>query len=479
MKRAKGWRGLAVAVGLSLGFVAAAWADSEVVGGVTWSYSLAGGNATVKGADPAEGKLYIPSSLGNCPVTSIGKNAFDDCRYLTSVTIPDIVTSIGDRAFDGCSGLTNVTIPRSVTNIGEYAFSGCSGLTSVTIPDSVTRIGSGAFSSCSGLRSVTIPDSVMWIGHSTFANCGLTNVTIPDSVRSIEDYAFSGCADLASVRIPDSVTSIGGSAFSGCSGLTSVTIGNGVTSVEWDTFLGCSGLTSVTIGKRVTSIGEGAFLYCSGLTNVTIPDSVRRIDISAFCGCSGLTSVTIPDSVTSIGESAFSGCNGLKVLYVPTGWDARTILSDAKVPSDCAIVAYDTTGEAKTTKSPVAVPQVWLAKEAGEILAGTEGCCDFEAAAKAAAANGMRVWECYLAGLSPTDAAAEFKVKSFSVKEGGEVVVEWEPDLRETAEDRSYVVEGAATLGGAWGVTNAASRFFRVRVGMQEAAAQGVTASEK
>ena len=165
-----------------------------------------------------QGNVAIPEEVTYMnrtrKVTSIGSNAFYDCKGLTSVTIPNSVTSIGNGAFAGCYGLTSVTIPNSVTSIGDSAFSGCYGLTSVTIPNSVTSIGNYAFYGCKGLTSVTIPNSVTSIGNYAFYGCkGLTSVTIPNSVTSIGNYAFQYCSGLTSVTIPNSVTSIGYCAF--------------------------------------------------------------------------------------------------------------------------------------------------------------------------------------------------------------------------------------------------------------------------
>ncbi len=55
-------------------------------------------------------------------ITSIASNAFEDCKELTSVTVPDGVTSIGSRAFYGCYNIRKVVIPDSVTSIGGDAF---------------------------------------------------------------------------------------------------------------------------------------------------------------------------------------------------------------------------------------------------------------------------------------------------------------------------------------------------------------------
>lgn len=201
--------------------------------------------------------LLNDANIQTYRVTSIGDNAFNSCRGLTSITMPNSVTSIGQSSFENCQELTSITIPNSVTNVGRKAFYGCNSLTSITIPNSVVTLGVGAFFGCRSLTSITIPNSVTSIGDGTFTHCssltsmeveagntkydsrencnaiietatstlifGCQNTTIPNSVTSIGSYAFCGCSKLASITIPNSVTSISGYAFSECTGLTSVT----------------------------------------------------------------------------------------------------------------------------------------------------------------------------------------------------------------------------------------------------------------
>ena len=92
-------------------------------------YSIAdNGEIKIMGCNEDAVTVEIPSEIDGKTVTSIGDNAFSDCRGLTEITIPDSVTSIRTGAFSNCSGLTEITIPDSVTSIRNSTFSGSSSL---------------------------------------------------------------------------------------------------------------------------------------------------------------------------------------------------------------------------------------------------------------------------------------------------------------------------------------------------------------
>ena len=178
-------------------------------------------------------------------VTSIGRSAFSNCSSLKSVIIPESVTSGAHEAFSGCTNLKSAGPIGSgcdiqfgwKTTIPQSAFQGCRSLTSVTIPDGVTSIEDFAFLHCSGLTNMTIPNSVAYIGLCAFTDCSsLTGVTLPSSEPVIGDQAFKYCTNLSSIIIPDGVTRIGGDMFYGCNKLTSITIPASVTGIGYGAF---------------------------------------------------------------------------------------------------------------------------------------------------------------------------------------------------------------------------------------------------
>lgn len=288
---------------------------------------------------------YIPTSLktvvlGNT-IQTIPFCGFFNCKWLTSITIPESVTSIGGSAFNGCTGLTTVNWNATeCTGVGLYSnpiFRGCSNLATVNIGDNVKFIPSHAFRNCTGLTSITIPDSVTSIGEDAFYGTAWYN-NQPDGLMYAGKVAYKYKGTMpsnTSIVLKDGTLGIVGSAFYGCTGLTSVTIPDSVTRIGYGAFAGCSGLTSITVAKGNTKyhsaenclIETESKTLIAGCKNSIIPTdgSVTSIGGSAFNGCTGLTSITIPDGVTSIGAYAFSGCKGLTSINFNgtiTQWNA-------------------------------------------------------------------------------------------------------------------------------------------------------------
>jgi hypothetical protein len=88
---------------------------------------------------------------------------------------------------------------------------------------------------------------------------------------------------------------------------------------------------------------------------------------------------------------------------------------------------------------------------------------DYEAAAwDDQDGDGKKTWEEFVSGTTPTNKASVF-LATIS-KGGASLEIGWTPDLGPL---RSYTVEGKTRLSEAeWAPTNAASRFFRVKVQM-------------
>ena len=290
-------------------------------------------------------QITIPNS-----VTKIGNFAFRFCSSLQQIIMPDSVVSIGNGAFYYCKSLQQIEIPDSVKYVGDFAFYGCKNLHEITIPRSVEAIGKSPFVDCSllnifsyndefifynniflidkkeekliacliDLQQITIPNCITFIGDSAFRECkSLQQITIPDSVTSIGASAFRGCKSLQQILLPDSVTFIGASAFSGCCSLRQIIIPNSVTSIRKYTFNACCSLQQIKLPNAVTTIGALAFCNCTSLQEIEIPNSVTTIEPAAFRFCHSLQQVTIPNSVTTIGNAAFSSCKTLKQIVLP------------------------------------------------------------------------------------------------------------------------------------------------------------------
>lgn len=174
-------------------------------------YYYAGGNSSITSFTFGDNVESIPANL---------------CRglsNLTCVTIPENVTSIGRNAFYNCRGITSVvwnaktcdgwggrdyapfcdarstvisfTFGDKVESIPAYLCYEMSKLSAITIPESVTSIGDGAFAICNNLTSCTLlSETPPAIGNGTFGYDGSMPITVPcgatQAYRDAWDYYY-------------------------------------------------------------------------------------------------------------------------------------------------------------------------------------------------------------------------------------------------------------------------------------------------
>ena len=184
-------------------------------------------------------------------------------QYISTVIIQNGVTTIGNDAFAECKNLTSVTIPNSVKTIEEAAFWYCTSLTVINVE--------------SGNNNYASENGVLFNKDKT------TLICYPAGKTS------------TSYTIPNSVKTIGKSAFWCCTKPTTITIGNSVTTIGERAFYQCTSLTTITIPNSVTTIGEGAFYSCYGLKSIVAnPQTPPTLGYEAFYEVPTNIPVTIP-----------------------------------------------------------------------------------------------------------------------------------------------------------------------------------------
>lgn len=233
--------------------------------------------------------------------TTIGREAFSDCKNLKKVTLPSTLTIIESDAFSGCTALSDITLPKKLKELGSGTFENCSSLTSINLPQGMTNLGDRGY------------------GLATFKNSGLKSVTIPSSVKKMAGYCFEDCKDLTTVTASGTDLEMGYQTFINCTNLKKVTFKKGITRMRQQVFDGCTSLTDVDLGEDLTFIGGASFNGCTALKEISIPDKVTELQSInwsyVFEDCTALEKVTLGTGLTKIGECTFKNCTSLKEVY--------------------------------------------------------------------------------------------------------------------------------------------------------------------
>lgn len=172
------------------------------------------------------GHVTIPAEVNGYTVTGIDFHAFENCKNITGVTMPETMTVIDSYAFKGCTSLADIHFSSSLNSLGAEIFEGSVWFANqpdgaVYINDSLlyvykgempadthfevkegcTYIGYSAFKGQSNLTGITLPETVKTIEGFAFSQTGLKEVTIPASCKMVQQRSFYRCSELESVII--------------------------------------------------------------------------------------------------------------------------------------------------------------------------------------------------------------------------------------------------------------------------------------
>ena len=270
------------------------------------------------------------------------------CGTATDIVIPATVTQISSEAFQNAV-ITSIDLSEAtnLTYIGEYAFENCKNLTSITIPATVTWVGYYAFNGCDNLSincekasSQVSWDSywnsssrpVKWMCNAWDLENGVLTVKEDVNFDNNGNYPWFNYRDqVTSVVFTDNATTVGNYAFYNCEKLEAVTISASVETIGNQAFCYCYALADLDLSEAtsLTTIGDQAFYYCSAMANLDFSGatSLTTIGYEAFYECDQITRVTIPASVTTLGYNIFNYCDNLQLILCeaesrPDGWNS-------------------------------------------------------------------------------------------------------------------------------------------------------------
>ena len=122
------------------------------------------GNAAFSECYNLSGKIIIPEGVTTVGVSSFEATAIESVELPSSlVTVTDgsmIIDAIGAHAFENCRSLREINIPESVTTIQASVFSGCTSLTTITLPKGIISVLGNAFQDCTGLKEIRVHASI-------------------------------------------------------------------------------------------------------------------------------------------------------------------------------------------------------------------------------------------------------------------------------------------------------------------------------
>ena len=272
--------------------------------------------------------VALPSTLTTIEgVTYQGYGAFQNCSALKSITIPASVTKIGGYTF-ASSGLVTITFEKrtlvydeegNLTNgldMGEYAaFENCKSLTALVLPEGLTKIGNCFAKNCSVLASLTLPSTLSALdGGSHFEGTALTEVNGLENTKLtyLSSSMFRGLKSWKPdvIRLPNTCTTLYGYALADV-GMKTLYLGASFEKFEGNNpITGCSSLKTIYAPATATTIPLGN----SGTTTVYLTTT----DETAISAIKTSTQIT---QVVSLADYIANPGNYTSGKWIITGYN--------------------------------------------------------------------------------------------------------------------------------------------------------------
>jgi hypothetical protein len=107
----------------------------------------------------------------NKHMESIVNSAFETCRNIKEMNLPNHIKNIDQYTFQFCYQLKKIDLPTSLELIKSYAFFYAKDLEEIHLPHGTKQIEYKAFARCESLKSFVLNPELRLINHFAFENC--------------------------------------------------------------------------------------------------------------------------------------------------------------------------------------------------------------------------------------------------------------------------------------------------------------------
>ena len=453
-------------------------------------------------------------------VTRIGVECFKDCLSLKKIVIPASVSVIYDNAFQNCSALEEVVFLGDAPDVGNNILLGTPRSLKITVKEGSVGWRGGVSTELpeawpvgdATARGISYYDNSADVAAMTPVITPADGSIFADRCEVSISCAMEGAkiyyrTDGKTPKFTDAYLYKGAFTISDTSKIVAVAVKEGVE----------NGFATATLTKRVLTLAEAAGASDLAFTTGGAADWVPIGDLTATDGVSA-RSGTVGDEEESWMELSVQGSGTLTFNWkvsceddpVSATWDHLAVFVDGKEREDLcfdgetgwenASIVFDSEGNhtvrwvyvkdesdsegedctwvTSVTWKPVnqivdvgdgksvVVPTEWIDRYES-IVSAAGG--DKAAALQRTAANGRKVWECFMLGVDPTKADDDFKITRFWMEDGKPM---FEFSHSADGADNSFVplikVKGKAKLLDGWSDVpeggEKSFRFFTVEV---------------